>query len=227
MKATCAWIAAAVLAAGCGSSPTERFYTLAAAPRNGAPPDPPAGPAAPRDTGSIVSVGPVAVPALVDRPQFVVRTGAQRVDVLEAQRWAQPLPREIGAAVAAGLEGALPGLHAFAGAGELPPPAEGGPAALRLTLRVERFDAWLGDDPRVADEIFWLLRCEDGTGEPGVVRSGFLQMAEPASPGSGGGPYAELAAAHARVLARLSRAAAAAIEEVGSACRTAPGAARR
>ena len=55
------------LAAGCASSPVSRFYTLSAA-------------AAPAATSSQLSVvvGPVSVPAVVDRPQIVVTTGPTR-----------------------------------------------------------------------------------------------------------------------------------------------------
>ena len=53
-----------ILAAGCGSTPGSRFYTLSAAP-------------APAGTSSdlSVAVGPVTVPAVVDRPQIVVSAG--------------------------------------------------------------------------------------------------------------------------------------------------------
>ena len=50
--------------AGCASTPASRFYTLSAA----------SGPAAPSSNLSI-AVGPVSVPAVVDRPQIVVNVG--------------------------------------------------------------------------------------------------------------------------------------------------------
>ena len=65
------------LAAGCASSPVTRFYTLSAA-------------AAPAATSSQLSVvvGPVSVPAVVDRPQIVVTTGPNQVRAaIEVQRF--------------------------------------------------------------------------------------------------------------------------------------------
>ena len=54
--------------AGCGSTPTSRFYSLSAATE----------PTAPSSNLSI-AVGPVSVPAVVDRPQIVVNVGPNQV----------------------------------------------------------------------------------------------------------------------------------------------------
>ena len=66
--------------AGCGSTPPSHFYTLSATAK----------PAALSSSVS-VSVGPVAVPAVVDRPEIVVRTGPNEVWLDEFNRWASPL----------------------------------------------------------------------------------------------------------------------------------------
>lgn len=63
------------LAAGCGSTPASRFYTL----------NSPATPAATPSNVS-VSVGPVSIPGAVDRPQIVVSTGANQVGLDEFNR---------------------------------------------------------------------------------------------------------------------------------------------
>ena len=70
--------------AGCASSPT-RFYTLS----------PTAAPAVMPQANYSVSVGPVSVPAVVDRPQIVVRTGPNKVFMSEFDRWASPLKEDI------------------------------------------------------------------------------------------------------------------------------------
>ncbi|MGH8734575.1 MAG: PqiC family protein, partial [Burkholderiales bacterium] len=81
-----ACFAVAVLAS-CGSPPKDRFYTLSAA---GVAANVTAAEA--RDP---IVVGPVTLPEVVDRPQLVVRIGANEVAILEQHRWAEPLKSEI------------------------------------------------------------------------------------------------------------------------------------
>ena len=50
---------------------------------------------APAATLDSVVIGPVILPDLYDQPQLVVRVDANRVDILEMQRWAAPLKSEI------------------------------------------------------------------------------------------------------------------------------------
>ncbi len=83
----------ATLLAGCGSSPTANFYTLSAG----------AAPAPPTATTYRIAVGPVTVPEVVDRPQIVVRVGANRVTIAELHRWAEPLKSEIPRVIAENL----------------------------------------------------------------------------------------------------------------------------
>jgi uncharacterized lipoprotein YmbA len=71
----------------CSRSPRSNFYTLV-------PKDQPPGQALSAAAPS-VSVGPVTIPEVVDRPQIVVRVAENRVEVLESHRWAEPLKSEI------------------------------------------------------------------------------------------------------------------------------------
>ena len=80
------------LAAGCASTPPSRFYTLRAA----------SGPAATPSNLS-VAVGPVSVPAVVDRPQIVVNMGPNQVRLEEFNRWAAPLQSNIARVIADNL----------------------------------------------------------------------------------------------------------------------------
>ncbi len=57
--------------AGCASSKPARFYSLSATAAPGVA------------TSVAVLVGPVTIPASVDRPQFVVQVAANRVEVDE------------------------------------------------------------------------------------------------------------------------------------------------
>jgi len=90
-------VVALLLATGCGSSPPQRYYTLAADQ----------GTEKPQMTGGAaaytVAVGPVAVSPMVDRPQLVIQVAPNRVALLDDQRWAEPLSSAIPRVVAADL----------------------------------------------------------------------------------------------------------------------------
>ena len=167
-----------ILAGGC-ASPAARFYTLSAAP----------GPAAPASELAVV-VGPVTVPAAVDRPQMVVTTGANQVRVEEFNRWAGPLANTIARVVAENLVGML-GTPRVA----MAPQTLSGGADYRAVIEVQRFDSALGEAATL-DAVWTVSRPRDGRAQTGrtTVRE--------ATPGP---DYAGLAAAHSAALARLSR----------------------
>ena len=50
-----------------------------------------------------MSVGPVSVPEIVHRPQFVVSLAANQVEIAQQARWAEPLNRAIPRVIAAYL----------------------------------------------------------------------------------------------------------------------------
>src|SRR4029434_7986687 len=76
---------------GCTSTPV-RYYTLSAATESAAP-----------SSDLSVVVGPVSVPDEVDRPQLVVRTGPNQMQVDEFNLWAAPLQSNISRVVAQNL----------------------------------------------------------------------------------------------------------------------------
>ena len=116
----------AAAASGCGTTAPSRFYTLdSTAISDGAP----------RLRTTPIMVGPVSVPASVDRPEFVVQVAPNRVDVDEFNRWAAPLNDGIAQAVAGDLVKLL-GTPNVATA----PMANFNPA-YRVTIDVQRFDS--------------------------------------------------------------------------------------
>ncbi|MFM0339226.1 PqiC family protein [Paraburkholderia fungorum] len=124
---------------GCASSPKSDFYTLS--------------PQAPQASGAAatpitVLIGAVTVPELVDRPQIVVRTGDNKVEIDEFARWADPLKTQIPSVVRADLARLLD--NAFVSTRPM-----GGDlaAAYRVQLDVQRFDATLGDTATV--DVLW------------------------------------------------------------------------
>jgi len=177
------WVAAA--AAGCGTTAPSRFYTLdATAVSDGAAP-----------LGAAIMVGPVSVPAAVDRPQFVVQAAPNRVDVDEFNRWAAPLNNGIAQAVAGDLVKLL-GTPNVAAA-----PLANFEPAYRVTIEVQRFDSVPGQAATL--EAVWTVRKAAGA----VTRAGRAVAREPVQ----GDGFDALAAAHSRALAKLSADIAAAI----------------
>jgi len=165
--------------AGCSATAPSRFYTLdSMATSDGSPP-----------AHFAVLVGPVSVPASVDRPEFVVQVAPNRVDVDDFNRWASPLNDSIARAVAGDLA-ALLGTPDVAVA----PLANFNPA-FRVTLNVQRFDAIAGE--AVVVEVVWAVHPTGGGGE---TRSGRTVAREPVQ----GQSFDALAAAYSRALAKVS-----------------------
>ena len=177
--------------AGCRTSAPARFYTLAStASTDGAP-----------AANYAVTVGPVTVPASVDRPQFVVQVAPNRVALDEFNRWVAPLDESIARAVAGNLA-VLLGTPRVATA-----PLANFDPAYRVTIAVQRFDSIPGD--AVVIDAVWTIRNVANGG----TRSG-RTVAREAVQGEG---FEALAAAHSRALATVSGDIAAAIRaEAGS-----------
>ena len=73
--------AALLLLVSCGQSEPSRLYTLSAASE-----------LAGDGIGDLaVGVGPITLPQYLDRPQIVTRVGANRLEVAQFDRWAEPL----------------------------------------------------------------------------------------------------------------------------------------
>jgi uncharacterized lipoprotein YmbA len=170
--------------AGCASAPS-RFYTLnSTATGDGA-----------TNSDVAVIVGPVSIPAEVDRPQFTVQVSPNRVAVDEFNRWAAPLGDNIARAVAGDLS-ALLGTPRVAAM-----PAANFSSAYRVTISVERFETMPGKSVLV--DAVWVIRSPIG----GIAQSGRTVASEPVTDES----YDALAAAHSRALAKVSSDIAAAI----------------
>jgi uncharacterized lipoprotein YmbA len=185
-----------LILAGCGSSPPQRYYAFETA--GGAAAAPPA------RAAYSVAVGPVTVPALVDRPQIVLSTGPNRVQLAEQSRWAEPLKDSIPRVLAADLARLLPDAH-------VTPYAQ---AAIsrpdyRVLLDVQQFESALGSAAEI--DALWVVNVEkDGSQVTGrTVRREAV----------GGNSEEALVAAHERALAAVSQDIARAIQGVGRAKR--------
>jgi uncharacterized lipoprotein YmbA len=135
--------ATSLLVAGCASSPPPtRYYSLL-------PPPGPGAPAPPTAISPGWSALTVAIPAQVDRPQWVVRRPDDSLAVLDDERWAAPLADEIGAAVSERLLRAAP-------ATMLP----AGHRPWRIAIDVQRFESAPQRWARI--EADWSLRPDAG-----------------------------------------------------------------
>jgi len=179
----------AVLIAGCGASSPSRFYTLS----------PTASPAAAPPASYSVSVGPVSVPAVVDRPQIVVRTGPNQIIIEEFDRWASPIKGDIGRIVAENLISMLgtPQVSVF-------PQTTAVGASYRVSIDVLRFDSEPGKAATL-DALWTVSSAKDKQS-----RSGRTTLTEPAQ----GNSFTALVEAHSRALGRLSADIAGAIREI-------------
>lgn len=180
--------AVAAIIAGCASSPS-RFYTLS----------PSAAPASVPAADYAVSVGPVSVPAAVDRLQIVVRTGPNQVFIEEFDRWASPLKVDMARVVAGNLIVMLgtPQVTVF-------PTSSAADASYRVVLDVLRFES--EPDRAATLDALWTISAAKG----GQVRRSRTTLIEPTQ----GAGYAALVAAHSRALGRLSLEISAAILEM-------------
>jgi uncharacterized lipoprotein YmbA len=172
----------ALLAAGCGSTPPSRFYTLSASPAS-----------SPAVTASelSVAVGPVVVPAAVDRPQIVVTVSGNQLRLDELNRWASPLPNNIARVVAENLTVMLgtPRVTLWLQT------VSAIPVDYRTAIEVQRFESAPGEMATL-DAVWVVSRTPDG-----ASRTGRTTVRETVPDGS----YDALAAAHSRAVARLSR----------------------
>jgi hypothetical protein len=175
----------AVTVTGC-ASPRSNFYTLAPSAKTVA-----------AAASYSVSVGPVSVPAAVDRPQMVVRLAPNQVAIDEFHRWASPLPDAISRVIAENLATTLgtPHVTVFS-----QPTAAG--ARYRVLVDVLRFESAPGESATL-DAVWTVRGTKDGT-----TRSGRTTASEPVPDRE----YATLAAAHSRALGRLSADLAGAIQ---------------
>jgi hypothetical protein len=180
-------------AAGClgGPSAPTKFYTLmpVAAPDG-------TGRSAAADLAVTVGVGPVILPAYLDRSQIVTRRGPDELDLAEFDRWAGPLDDNIQGVVAQDLATLLQTDRIA-----LFPWPKRRSVARQVVVDVLRFDGTPGGD--VSLDARWRILGSDG-GELMVKR---LSLTE----ATGGPGYARLVAAMSRAVSGLSRDVAAAL----------------
>ena len=177
-----AMLAAAWLAAGCGSAAGPRYYSLAQ-------PTPPARAAAVAAAPSYIELAPIAMPERFARPQLVVRgkDGGPAVEILEQHRWSSSFENELRDALGSAIAGRL---------GAVDVSKTGRPRdqpATRIAVQLEQFDAIEGE--RIDARFSWTVRRTDEGSATGCR----LSVSEPV-----GGGFDALAQGAQRVAAKLA-----------------------
>jgi uncharacterized protein len=178
-----------VVIAGCASSTPSRFYTL----------NPTSTPAAMVQANYSVSVGPISVPAVVDRPGIVVKTGSNQVSIDEFNRWASPLKEDIGRVI-------VENLIVMLGTSQVTlfPQSTAAGASYRVMIDILHFDSDLGKAATL-DALWTVSFAKDGSDRRG--RTTITEVPQ-------GDDYAALVAAHSRALGQLSAGIARTIQEI-------------
>ena len=188
MRRLLSTLALASLLAACGTTPPILNYTLGPVT---------AGPASapPVQTGASLVVGPVGVPAAIDRLHMVRLLDDSRAGVSDSHRWAAPLKTEIARRVAGELARHTAYTRAVAW-----PQASIAEPDLSLPIDVQRFDA--DGFKQVTLEAVWTLRKAGKD----VTSRRFAATEQLAAP-----TWEALAAAHGRLVDALARDIAAAL----------------
>ncbi|MDQ3582327.1 MAG: PqiC family protein [Pseudomonadota bacterium] len=141
-------------------------------------------------TGATLTVGPVSIPAEIDRPEIVVSTSPNQVQLDEFNRWASPLQNNMACVIAENLVAMLgtPRVTLF-------PQTLSSDADYRVAIEVQIFSSTPGE-AAVLDAVWTVRRAKDG--RTATRRTSVHEAVRRTG-------YDALAAAHSRALARLSR----------------------
>jgi len=175
-----------------GKSPKATFYSLEVLPVSSPP--------TLLSREIAIAVGPVTIPAELDRKQIVTRDTHSRVRLAEFHRWAGPLQDSITAVLTAELAALL-------GTDRVAPRNRKDlfPFTHQVVFNINRFDGRLSGD--VLLDVTWSIK-KTGISEPLIVRRS--EIHEPvANP-----DYAKVVAAQSRALSKISSKIAAAIKEL-------------
>jgi len=142
------------------------------------------------ERGIAVGVGPLNLPAYLDRPHIVTRATEHRLQLSEFNRWAEPLKESMLRVIAVNLSNELETTRVFA----LPRRRPVVPIEFKVEINVARFDGRLGGE--VVLVARWILLGK----EDQLISTKVSILREQ----SVGGDYAALIKAQNRTLHKLS-----------------------
>jgi len=142
------------------------------------------------ERGIAVGVGPLNLPAYLDRPHIVTRATEHRLELSEFNRWAEPLKDSMLRVIAVNLSNQLETTRVFA----LPRRRPVVPIEFKVEINVARFDGTLGGEVMLVAR--WILLGK----EDQLISTKVSIIREQ----SGGGDYDALIKAQNRTLHKLS-----------------------
>ena len=173
------------LLTACAATPPAHFYTLEAQ----SPP-----PAATTETNAkkpLIGIGPLSLPALLDRRQIVTRAEDNSLQMAEFELWAAPLKDNVIAVLSKNVAALQPNAMVKAY-----PWSAYGNADYRVIIDINRLDTQLGKSANL--EATWAIMMEKNHT---LVGNGQAKIAQPLNDAS----YAGAAQALSKLLARLSQ----------------------
>jgi uncharacterized lipoprotein YmbA len=122
-------LCACLLLSACGTTSNSRFYTLTPVRQTVAG-------TAVSDAAVLLGVGPVSIPDYLDRPQIVVRSSQNELQLSEFNRWAGSLQNDTGRILRENLDSLLAGDDVSVTSWR-----RGIPNVYRVSVDVSRFEA--------------------------------------------------------------------------------------
>lgn len=132
--------------AGCGTSPPLHYYSIT---ERGLPYND----SSSAEAAMVVELLPVAIPERLNREEIVLTGAGGALTILDSERWAAPLADEIRQSLDEALWRTLHATDVYQAPVSL---TANGLPHYRIALRVERFDAAMGDHATV--ETSWTVR---------------------------------------------------------------------
>ena len=172
-----------LMVAACSGSPEIRYYTLSAesASLDAVAPT--------RLSGRAYAVDAVVIPDVLDRPQLVLRSGPNAVQVLDYDRWASPLPDQLQRVFTADLSARLGGVTIVDPGLPLPPNSG------RIAISILTFDLDRHGESFV--DVSWAVSDT----EPGTTKSFHVRHGVPNT----GSDIAALVASMSRAVAMVAK----------------------
>ncbi|MGD9245946.1 MAG: PqiC family protein [Desulfobacterales bacterium] len=185
-----------VILAGCASySQPSKFYVLNVMPQLEATAQVTTG-----DADILMGIGPITLPAYLNRSHIVTRTGENELKISEFHLWAEPLKDNIARVMMESLSRLLNTNQIVTY-----PWRTSSRVAYQITLDVTRFD--VGSDGHAQLDVYWTVFGKDGKEEMFKKKSIFRTPAKSRD-------YQEMVAAQNRTLIEFSREIASTIERV-------------
>lgn len=174
-------LAGLLATAGCATGPPPDFYVLHAQASESI---------VGVERGVAIGVGPVELPAHLDRPQIVTRATDYRLDLSESHQWAEPLKDSVSRVIAVNLSNILESNRVF-----VIPRRQRVSLDFQVSIDIERFDGQLGEAAVLGAR--WTLFGKD-------TREALLSKLTMVTKRTEDGSYNALVAASSRALAALS-----------------------